>query len=382
MRKHKLCVVCLLTILSLLLSGCWNYREINQVTIVAGMAVDKLPDGRFLLTFEWVDPAGGKEGKTEPKIMHSEGYTVFDAIRNAIKTTGKKLYFSHTKLVIISQDIAKNSISPVTDWVIRDAEPRLELYIAISKEKTASEILDSSEEQSKSIRSYEISNILRTQSSVAKSTNIPSYRLINALSSEGISATMPVIGTIKTDEKKVLDISGCAILKGDKYVGLLNEDETKYLLFIRNRIRNPLLIEMVNSKTPNITLEVFNSKTRITPNYADEKLSMNIKINTEAAVSEIYNGIDYADENNRAILIKQSEEHLESDLVNLIKKVQNEYGTDIFGFATLTKANIPSVWRSIGSNWEQVFKKLEISIDSDIKIRNEGDQGKPIRVGG
>lgn len=382
MNKHRIRAACFFILLSLMFSGCWNYHEINQVTLVAGMAVDKLSDGRFLLTLEWVDPAGGKEGKTEPKIMHSEGATVFDAVRNAIKTTGKKLYFSHTKLVVISQGIAKTGITPVLDWVTRDAEPRLELYIAISKEKTASEILDSAEEPSKSIKSYEIANILKTQSSVAKSTNIPVYRLINAMSTEGVSATIPVIGISKTDDKKNLDISGSAILKGDKYVGMLNEDETKYLLFLRNRIHNPLLIEMVNSKMPNVSLEVFNSKTKVTPKYADEKLAINIKINTEAAISEIYNGVDFVDENNRAILKKESEEHLENDLSKLIKKVQKDYGTDIFGFAALTKANLPSLWKSIGKNWEQVFRTLDVNVVSDIKIRNEGVQGKPVRVGG
>ena len=61
MSKLRVILICtLIATVSLFPSGCWNYREINFLTMVAGIAVDKLPDGRFLVTFESVDPAGGK----------------------------------------------------------------------------------------------------------------------------------------------------------------------------------------------------------------------------------------------------------------------------------------------------------------------------------
>lgn len=389
MNKIKVIIVCtLISIFSLSSSGCWNYREINFLTLVAGMAVDKLPDGRFLVTFESVEPSGGKEAKSTPKIIQSEGVTLFDAIRNAVKVSGKKLYFSHTKVVIVSQDIAKSGISPVLDWITRDAEPRLELYLMVSKGRTANEILDSKEVSGKSIRSYEIYNILKTQSSVAKSTNIPVYRLNNTLASEGISATIPVVDEAIRGSNKVLEVSGTAILKKDKLIGFLNEEDTKYLLFVRNRIKTPLLIEIINldssntNKTPNVSLEVFKNTTKTTPQYSNGKLAININIKTEAAISEIYSGDNFVNDKNRAVLIDQSQKHLETDINKLIKKVQNDYGVDIFGFGTLVKANIPSLWKTMDGEWNKIFTSLEVNVTSEIKIRNEGIQGKPIKIGG
>jgi len=388
MSKLRVILICtLIATVSLFPSGCWNYREINFLTMVAGIAVDKLPDGRFLVTFESVDPAGGKESKVAPKIIQSEGSTLFDAIRNAVKISGKKLYFSHTKVVIVSQEIAKSGISPVLDWVTRDAEPRLELYLMVSKGKTANEILDSKEASAKSIRSYEIYNILKTQSSVAKSTNIPVYRLNNTLASDGVSATVPTVEIITRGNNKGPEVSGAGILKNDKLIGFLNEEETKYLLFIINRIKTPLLIEMINlnnnvNKTPNVSLEVFKSTTKTDPQYTNGKLAININIKTEAAISEVYSGDDFVDDKNKAVLIQQSEAHLESDITKLIKRVQDDYGVDIFGFGTLVKANMPSLWKSSGADWNKIFSNLEVTVASEIKIRNEGIQGKPIRIGG
>lgn len=339
MRKNKFVLIVLIAVMTVMATGCWNYKEINEVTMVAGMAVDRLSDGRFLVTYETVEPSGGKEAKNKPKIIQSEGSTIFDSIRNAVKVSGKKLYFSHTKIVIVSQDIASNGIRPVLDWLTRDAEPRLELYVIVSKGKTASEIINQ-KEPAQSIQSYEMYNILKKQSSVAKSNNIPLYKLNNTLSTEGVSPTLPVVELVSRGEKKVLEVSGSAVLSKDKLIGFLNEDETKYLLFIRNKIKMPLLIESIGldsniAANPDVSLEVFKSNTKITPENDNGKLLMNLNITTEASVAEVYNGMDFVNDNNREKLILQSQKHLETDITKLIKKSLISYPPISTGFPCL-----------------------------------------------
>lgn len=387
MKKSKLIIItALLTVITTMSTGCWNYKEINEVTMVAGMAVDRLTDGRFLVTFETVEPSGGKEAKNKPKIIQTEGATIFDSIRNATKFSGKKLYFSHTKIVIVSQDIAVNGISPVLDWLSRDAEPRLEMYLLVSKGKTANEIINQ-KEAPQSIISYDMYSILKKQSSVAKSNDVPIYKLNNTLATIGISPTLPIVEPVNRGDKKVLEVSGAAVFSKDKLIGFLNEDETKCLLFIRNRIKTPLLIEniSVDSKTttnPDVSLEVFKNNTKIIPENDNGKLIMNLNINTEAAIAEVYNGIDFVNDKNLEELIVQTEKHLETDITNLIKKVQRDFGVDIFGFSTILKANDPEIWKNVGTDWNQVYKNLEVIVNSKLEIRNEGKQGKPINIGG
>jgi spore germination protein KC len=109
----------LLTIVILLngifISGCWNYREVEKLAIVAGVAIDKGENNPYKITFEILQVSGGKEAKTVSKIISMEGRTIFDAVRNAISLSGKKLYWSHTKIVVISKDIARNGILRVVD---------------------------------------------------------------------------------------------------------------------------------------------------------------------------------------------------------------------------------------------------------------------------
>jgi spore germination protein KC len=39
----------------MVLSGCWDHREIAEITVVVGMAVDKDDDDKFILTVEGIN---------------------------------------------------------------------------------------------------------------------------------------------------------------------------------------------------------------------------------------------------------------------------------------------------------------------------------------
>ncbi len=368
----------------LLLSGCWNYREVERLAIVSGLAVDKDENsGEFLLITELVDvkETMGKTTLTSKKI-DSRGKTILDAIRNMIKISGKKLYFSHTKVVIISQDVARENIIPIVDWISRDHEPRIDLDLLISREKTAKELL-SQQSVTTDIRALEMSFMLDANKSLSKSPKVGTYEFINALEAEGISPTLPTIGITTIENKETSELSGTAVFKKEKLVGFLDEEESKYLLFIRDKIKGGLLsIDMSeNNPKDKVTLEIFKNKTKIKPVYSGENISMNIIIKTEVSIEENDTSINNIDENGRAKLKNESEKYLEKQINNLIKKVQNEFDSDIFGFGAKIKAEMPYLWKTIKDDWDDIFKDLDVVVNAQIDIRNSGITSKPIEVG-
>ncbi|UZM97818.1 hypothetical protein OL548_22945 [Lysinibacillus sp. MHQ-1] len=52
----KVKTICLLCILTLLLSGCWSKRELNELAIVVALGIDKVED-EFEITVQIVDPS-------------------------------------------------------------------------------------------------------------------------------------------------------------------------------------------------------------------------------------------------------------------------------------------------------------------------------------
>jgi spore germination protein KC len=368
----------------ILFCGCWNYQDIEKLSIVAGFAIDKNEQGdKYLVTVEVVDfEMSGKEAKQTGKYIESEGATIFDAIRNVIDSAGKKMYWAHANIVIINQDIAKEGISPVLDMLLRDTEMREEMYVIISKEKTAKEVLKQEVPLSQT-SSDNIENILTNQKVVGHSSAVQVYELLGILESDGISVALPAIHLTKKSDKKTAELDGSAIFKSDKLVGFLDKHETRYFLFITDKIKKGLLTinEDSTNQMDNITLEIYKSKTKVKPEFSDKKLTMNIEIKTEVALGEVETSVDYIKKDKRDKLKKDTEEKVKVSVEKVIKKVQNDFDTDIFGFGMITKANIPSVWRSAQQDGRNLFKDLKANVKVDITIKNSALASKAIKKG-
>jgi germination protein, Ger(x)C family len=381
--KSIKCILSILIILlnSLLLNGCWNYKDIEKYSIVTGFALDRSVDkNKYLLTVEIVDfEMSGKEAKATSKLIEAEGYTLFDAMRNMINITGKRLNWSHARIAVICQDIAKEGINNVLDMIFRDAEMREELLPVISTEKTAREILSQIALTSQ-MSSEEIYQMLRNQTSLGKAPAVKAYELIEVIQEEGISPALPAAGLVQVKEKSTAKVGGAALFKQDKLVGFLDEEETKHYLFAVDKFKKGLLVESEDDqgKKYNITLEVFDNKTKIKPEYSNGKLIINLNIKTDAAIAETETSKDYISKEGREKLKDDAQKSLKNSVETVIKKVQISYGTDVFGFGKNVKANLPSVWRSVGDNWTDMFKNLDVNVSVDINLRNSALLSRPI----
>ena len=366
-----------------LLCGCWNYSDIEKVLLVVGFAIDKNEQGdKYIVTVEVVDfEMSGTQAKQTSKFFESEGRTIFDAIRNSISIIGKRLYWAHANVVIISQELAREGIAPLIDLIIRDTEMREEKYVLISKEKTAKEVLKQEMLLSQS-SSNNIERMLSNQSAAGNAPVVKAYELMGTLEDTGISVALPALHLIKNTDKKTAELDGTAVFKSDKLIGFLSPDETKAFLFITNKIHGGLatLKEPSSSKTDNISLEIFKSKTKLKPRFSDEKLTMNIDIVTEVAIAEVQTSEDYITE-KRDALKSDAEKKFKALLETVIKKAQNEFDSDIFGFGKIIKAELPSVWRKSQQKGTNLFKELAFDIHVEIKILTSSLSAEPIKKG-
>jgi spore germination protein KC len=267
----KILILFLLVLINVpMLTGCWNYREPEDLSIVAGFAVDKGQNGyKYHLTFEIIEFTGrGKEAKVAPILLETDGDTLFDAVRNADNKIANKLYFSNCEIVILSQDISKIGISPVLDWLIRIEEKRFTTHILISKEKTAQEILEQ-QPLSTQVVSFEIAkSLVNDSNNLAKAPYVQLYQVADIIGSKGISLALSSINITKNVKMTIPSLDGSAVFKKDKLIGFLDGDDTRNFLFATNKVTGGLILVSDQSKNGNnVSLRIFESKTNVTPVY-------------------------------------------------------------------------------------------------------------------
>lgn len=364
-------------------TGCWNYREIENLAIVTGMAIDKGKNSKYHITMEIASTESqGKNSTMNSKIVEEEGETIFDTLRNIIKVAGKRLYFSHIKVVILSQDVARENTEEVLDWFNRDAESMSTISLVVSSEKTAKELL-TQQSITSPIRSMEMDTMLRNQKSLSKAPNIKLHDFINRFAGEGISGILPRIGITEIEGKKTSEIGGAAIFKRDKFADFLDDEETKYLLFILNEIRGGVITNrhVPGSKESNISLEIFKNTTKIETSYSKGQPRVRILVNVEVALAEQGTPKNYATSKGMEFVRESTSTMMEDKINSLVKKVQEQYGSDIFGFGKKFENDNPKLWDKIKGNWEEEFRKIEVSSKVNIDIRNTGVAIRPIKAG-
>lgn len=383
MIKKVLCVILIFTILAVLATGCWNYREINQMSIVSGAAIDKTVDGKYKITVEIIDlKSGGQDANIHSKKLESYGESYFDAIRNTIKFNSQKLYWGHAEIIIVSKEVAQEGILQILDFLNRDAEPRLSIDILVSKEASAAQLLNS-QSITTEIRSFEINKMLDVEKNLSKSPKTEVYQFVNALGNEGISPVLPVIGLKENHGMETSQLSGTAVFKKDKLAYMFNEEDTKYYLFIVDKVSGGLLVlkDTQDKDVSEITLEIEKNKTEIRPVYSRGKLHFELTVRTKTSLGEIENSSDYYNKTDMDKIQKKAEEMLQREVERVVRAVQREYDVDIFGFGESVRQDIPELWKKIQPQWADIFKDVPVKVDVDLEVNHSGLLSKSIILG-
>ena len=383
--KSKLFLILILIILMMILSGCWNYKDIEDMVIATGMAVDKDEDsGDYLLTIEVVNnqPSGqGSESESKSVLIETEGKTIFDAMRNAIIKSGKKIFWGHCKLIIISESIAREGIIPVLDMMWRDAETRPDIWTLISKEKTAGEIYKSKSEL-EDIISFYLDETINSVDSIPKFVADNYMDFISKLSIYNNSVVAPVVSIDLNEDKEIPVIQGSAVFKGDKLLYFIDDDESKTALLVRNELNGGILTITENGFAPSmrISIEVFESKSKLEPVIENGKLVMNVKIEIKAGIAEMGGSDNYIEEDRRELLKSDTENMIKLRIEDLIKKTQYN-STDIFDFNGTVKRKMPDYYKTIEADWDNVYKQMDIKVDVKIDFNLSASTFKPIEIG-
>ena len=128
-----------------ILSGCWSRIEVNDLAFVTAAGIDKMEDGKIRLALQVAIPrmlgAAGQGGFGGEKgigtkavwVVSEKGETILDAYRRLQEKLPRRIFFSHSAIIVIGEQMARDGISPILDFFIRQREARMRSYILFTK---------------------------------------------------------------------------------------------------------------------------------------------------------------------------------------------------------------------------------------------------------
>jgi spore germination protein KC len=362
-------------------SGCWNYKEVEQLAIAVGAAVDMNEDGSVKLTIEIVNIGGDGSVTYEPVYIESTGDTIFEATRKAVTFQGKKIYWSHVKVVILSQEIVKQDTTKHLDFLFRDAEAREDLWLLVSAAKTAAEVLRS-KGMLRPLVSFELDDTMRSQKVLSRFPSIALFEFFDRFFYGDVAPVLPLAHVVDQSGVKTTQIEGTAIIKNNKLVGTLNVEETRWMLLLRDEVKGGIFVikDPLNANE-DVAFEIFKNKTKIKPELKDGVLRMKADVKLTVNIAEAEGSSDIFKGAGLQKLKKNTEEQLEKKTMEMYTNVRDTYDADVFGFGRQINIQMPEVWNQIKDNWDEYFAEMELDINVNLNIRGSATTKTPLKEG-
>ena len=378
---------------ALLLTGCWDQRELSTITIITGMAIDKGKNGKFKLTVEAINATElydqTARGNSPSVLFSLEGETIAELAYKMNIGFSKNVIYSHMRILVISKDIAESGMMEFLDAFERSRELRDDFDIILAKEGEAAEILQVVYTFQKS-SSLKLMSQLETATKVWGSTpNVQVKDFISALTSPGRQPVMTAVriqgnpkkgesvdNMKKTHPDAIVVIDSMALFQGEKLVGFLSVEDTRNYLWTQNQIENTS-ISVPCGENRFASLRITDSKTTVKGRIKNGKPKIEVDIIMEGSIygSTCKGYMD--DPKTYKKLDELTNQYVKEKILKTIQTVQDDYGVDIFGFGEVVYRQDYKQFKKVADHWDEAFKDAEIDVSVNT-IRRAGIRTKGV----
>lgn len=389
MQLALLMICCLLV-----LSGCWNSRELDELGIAVSLGLDKNEEGDYLLSVQVINPSeiATEAPTTRPPVSTytTTGETLFEAFRRLTTKSPRKIYFSQLRLVVVGTKLAEEGIMPALDFFYRDHEFRPSFYVMVAKNASVEDMLSVITPFEKIPANKIMNSIDNVMNNWGASQGVSLDKLISAIRSPGEEPALggiilegsADIGTNMSNVENVdaptkLEIDHIAVFKSDKLAGWLTEEESQGLNFVKGNVNSTILTSPCEDEGT-LSVEILRSQPIMVAKMKGDKPSITIDIHAEGNIGEVDCKVDLGKPNAIKKINKEAEKNIKEKVQSAITVAQEEYASDMFGFGNVVERDEPKYWKKAKNDWESQFKDLDITVKVKVAVRRKGNSTQPI----
>ncbi len=375
--KNKLILLWLL-IICILFTSCKGYKDINTLSIILGISVDKSESGEIII--------GTQTAKTSkaPEIIKSSyiietgvGNSIFEAAKNLTVDTDRENYWPHIQTIIIGKSFAEEGIIPLIDFFTRDSQRRRTVNIIVAKDDSLSMLQNIAKIELNTSTELDIINKKTPTNGYGVDSSINTF-IKDSYSISGVSTLNKFISTksrrfTKSDKKLVPEsiLDGIAIFYKYKMLSSLNKKETTAFNMLKNNI-DSFVIALTYENT-NFTYEINSFKVKFNPVIEDGKYLMNVNIFVTSNIVEGDGDLNFKD-GIVDIINENLEQFIYKNCNEIFQKAKTEIKLDIFNFGSSFSKKYPEILEMTQDEWNKIFEdKVDINISVNVNNEYRGD---------
>lgn len=370
----KKLIIILLLLGMLMTGGCWDWRIVDELAIIFGIAVDVPKEGDlFQLTF--VYPIFAQEAEEDKVTTTIRGYSLQQALINLQHQSEQRPVLGRVNVFIFSEEAAQSGhmhqILRQYDQ-IRDNNPNA--YICVVRGSTAQEVLNLELPQQPRVAVF-LGNMFMDNNIEGRLPAIFATTYWTQYHTVGVSPVVPVIELIgPEDEKNGIRLEGLAVIDAKGVMkGYLSDTETiMYMLLTGNIQRGQLYtqVDVQDEEKKNVTAFIQDSSVKVKSKIIDDRvvLQLQAEIDLDGVSIDLNEGTVL-----QAGVVRDLEKALARDIQGnmrrVLRKTQN-WEADIIGLGQFARSQ-QAPWFK-GKDWEKEFGNSDIQVEVKVRVKRMG----------
>ncbi|WP_419873042.1 Ger(x)C family spore germination protein [Candidatus Pristimantibacillus sp. PTI5] len=376
----------------LLATGCWNRVELNDIAVISASGLD-WKDGNWVISYQVVIPqaissqsAAGNSAAVN--VFSTKGESVRSAVSKASQETSRRLYFSHTQIIIIGQEAARKGLGPLLDTYLRNHDSRetVSVYIAKGSARRMLEqliplekipgaaiqrMITNEEMNSSTFRQMTIHQLLLDLLGTTHATSIPG--LIVSGANENIDRAEQLTHTSTPSKVRLFDL---ALIAGDKLVGWIDNEESLGVMWLTDHVKRTTIAFACSEDgaQKSSSVRIIHAKTKLRPELSNGKWIMHVNASADGALMEYNCEGDLA----KPKQVEKIERLIEREITSIIEqgwKAVRKQQTDVVGFGSAIHKKYPKQWSKISDSWPELFPDTEVKVSIKVRLDSTGMSG-------
>lgn len=369
-----------------LLSGCYNYIELNELGITTAVSID-YKDNNFYVIAEVINPIKQQDASSSnnsPFVNYnSSSSSLQDAFRKVVLESPRQLYAAQLEIIVLSEEVVNNHLEEVLEYFARDPESRTEIKIIVAKTEDSTKAIT----LQTLLTSLSSSNIIKSLDLQSKVLGMAYPVTLNELLNmyidpylEVVLPSMTLYGNYEIGDEKenittsspkaIVKIDGSTITKDNKILGYLDLEESKILNLINGKLKETII--KMNYYDGYIIFEP--NRIKVSRELDIKNNIIKIDISGYSKTKEIQSNIDLKDPKEVEKLNKALNMELEKKITDTFNSIREKYGTDVFGFQELYYRTNYKYFKENCTNWyENIYPKIKLEVKANVRLYEKGN---------
>ncbi len=415
--------VLLVTVCSFFVTGCFDGQELEEQAFLVTMGVDQVAPGTIALTARVAVPSkltgssgggggagGGGDFQSGTPLVTATGKTLHEALSMMNVGVERKINLSHLSAILFSDKVARSGVLPYLRTLVRYREFRRTLYVFVSKGSVSELFLkDKPVLETSATRTIEDQHELSQTYGLAPSVQI--HEFINALETPHDDPIAPLWslneqvgkekkkqsgssknlrgaivsftpGDINRTGGNPIECVGTAVFRGDRMIGELSGDETRYLQLLSGSLQQFILtLPSAKGGKNLVSLGIRNQqpmKVKILFRNGHPKLVI-----TQAFEAELLgdqSAMSFTLDSKHHTIEQVAAKIIQSKEAALITKMYKKMQTNPFHFFDAARNQFATFQQYEAYPWHKQLKNVNLVVNTSVSLRRLGTQIAPLKA--